>query len=72
MANMKDVNKALSKEFPTLDVVAVRGTGYIYFTGKDGWEMVKSVWVNPTTTSTPDTVRLCIEAVDESMVGQLK
>lgn len=68
MANMKDVNKALLKEFSTLNVVAVRGSGYIYFTGRDGWEIVESVWVNPTTTSTPDTVRLCIEAVAESLV----
>jgi len=63
MANFKQVNKAVSKQFPELDVEVVRGDGYIYFAGKDGYNKLDCIYTHPTVTTTEDVIRLCVEEV---------
>lgn len=63
MANMAAVNKALKADYPLLDIEAVRGQGYVYFGGDDGFDKIDSIFVHPTITSTEDMIRLVIEAV---------
>ena len=63
MANFAAVNKALKAAYPLLDIEAVRGDGYVYFGGDDGFDKINSIFVHPTSTSTEDMIRLVIEAV---------
>lgn len=63
MANFLAVNKALKKAFPNLDIKAVRGAGYVYFDGNDGFDKVSSIYVNPTSINTAEMIQLVIEAV---------
>ena len=65
MANFAAVNKTLKATYPALDIEAVRGNGYVYFDGKDGFDKIDSIWVNPTSTSTTALTRFVIEAVSE-------
>jgi hypothetical protein len=65
MANFAAVNKALKAAYPALDVEAVRGAGYVYFDGDDGFDKIDSIFVNPISTSTADLTRFVIEAVSD-------
>ena len=63
MANFAAVNKALKAAYPLLDIEAVRGAGYVYFDGDDGFDKINSIFVHPTSTSTEDMIRLVIESI---------
>ena len=63
MANFAAVNKALKAAYPALDIEAVRGDGYVYFDGDDGFARINSIFVHPVNTSTEDLTRIVIEAV---------
>ena len=63
MANMVSVNTALRAAYPALDIEAVRGSGYVYFDGDDGFGKIDSIFAHPSSTSTPDMIRLVIDAV---------
>jgi hypothetical protein len=63
MANFLAVNKALKKAFPNLDIKAVRGNGYVYFAGNDGFDKVNSIYVNPTSINTAEMIQIAIEAI---------
>lgn len=63
MANMSRVNKALIAAYPQYDIIAVRGDGYVYFDGKDGFDQVDSIYANPVSTTTEDLTRLVLEEV---------
>jgi hypothetical protein len=63
MANFLAVNKALKKAFPDLDIEAVRGSGYVYFDGNDGFDKVNSIYVHPSSINTSEMIQLVIEAV---------
>ena len=65
MANFAAVNKALKAAYPLLDIEAVRGQGYVYFGGNDGFDKIDSIFVHPTCTSTEDLTRLVIEAAED-------
>jgi len=65
MANFAAVNKALKAAYPALDVEAVRGEGYVYFDGDDGFDKINSIFVHPVNISTEDLTRFVIEAVAE-------
>lgn len=64
MANMAAVNKAIRRKFPALDIEAVRGAGYVYFHGVDGFDKVPSVYAHPPVTPTNDMIRLCVESIE--------
>lgn len=64
MANFRDVNKAVSKRFPDLDIEVVRGDGYVYFAGNGKYHEIDSIYTNPTTTSTEDVTRMAIESIE--------
>ena len=64
MANFKVINKAI-KKVCSLDIEAVRGDGYIYFSGDDGFDKIASICVHPPTTSTATATRLCLEKIRE-------
>jgi hypothetical protein len=64
MANMLAVNSAIKKQFPDMDIEAVRGNGYVYFDGDDGFDVVKSVCAHPSVTPTADMIRICIETIE--------
>jgi len=65
MANMKTVNLYIKNEFPNLKVEAVRGEGYVYFDGKDGFGKIDSIYVHPVSTSTTDLVEIVMETLDD-------
>lgn len=62
MANFRDVNRAIRARFPGLDIEVVRGDGYVYFAGDDGWE-IEMLCIYPHTTPTPDLIRHAIEHI---------
>jgi len=64
MANFRKVNAEI-KTITGMDIEAVRGDGYVYFDGKDGFDKVASVYVHPVTTPTDEMLRLCIESINE-------
>lgn len=70
MANFKAVNKAVRALYPSLDIEVVRGDGYVYFSGGDGFGLVSSVWAHPTSTSTEDLIELCHRAIAEVHGGE--
>lgn len=57
------VNSAIRKAYPTLDVEAVRGDGYVYFCGNDAYDRLDSLYANPVSTKTAEMVRLCLEEI---------
>ncbi|HDS1721605.1 hypothetical protein NPS53_08845 [Pseudomonas putida] len=67
MANFKDVNKAIKKAFPALDIQAVRGNGYVFFDGDNGFDVVESVYSHPTGTSTETMIRLCLRNINDAI-----
>jgi hypothetical protein len=64
MANFKKVNAEI-KAITRLNIEAVRGDGYVYFDGDDGFGKVASVYANPVTTPTDELVGFCLEAINE-------
>lgn len=64
MANFRQVNKAIKAAFPGLDIEVVRGKGYVYFGGDDGFDKIDSVMANPTTTSTSSMTQMCIDVIE--------
>lgn len=69
MANFKEVNAYIKTNFPDLDIVAVRGEGYVYFIGTDADEL-ESIFTNPTTTSTSDLVEMVMEEIQWHHLGK--
>lgn len=67
MANFKQVNVEIKKAFPALDIEVVRGEGYVYFTGEDGYDTLESIYTHPVSTSTEDVIRLCIDEIESSL-----
>jgi hypothetical protein len=65
MANFKEVNKAVKKQFSKLDIEVVRGVGYLYFGGNDGFNKLESIMAHPTSTSTEDVTRMCFEEIKD-------
>jgi hypothetical protein len=63
MANFKDVNRAIRKEFPNMDIEVVRGEGYVYFSGDDV-DGIDSIYTHPVSTSTSDVIRLCVFEIE--------
>lgn len=63
MANMKEVNKSIKFAFKGLDIVAVRGCGYIYYDGLDGFDQIDSLYTNPVTTSTEIVIKLVLQDI---------
>ena len=63
MANMTAVNRAIKKQFPALDIEAVRGNGYVYFGGDHGFDLVSSIYAHPPVTPTAEMIRMCIENI---------
>lgn len=63
MANFTSVNKAIKDSYPTLELKAVRGNGYVYFDGKDGFDKIASVYSSPTGTSTETMIRFCLREI---------
>lgn len=66
MANFKMVNAQIKSKFPSLDIEVVRGDGYVYFDGKDGFDLIESIWSSPVSTSTEEMTRMAIENIQES------
>lgn len=67
MANMTHVNRYIKANFPELDIKAVRGDGYVYFDGDDGFDKVESIYVHAPSISTIDLVDLCMEQIQDSI-----
>ena len=59
MANFKKVNAEI-KAITGMDIEAVRGDGYVYFDGDDGWDKIPSIYVHPVNTSTDVLIRMCL------------
>ena len=67
MANMREVNKAIKKHFADKDIEAVRGDGYIFFDGDDGFDKIQSIFSNPSTTSIPDMIRMVLDQISKDL-----
>lgn len=67
MANFRLVNKAIKEGYPALDIEAVRGDGYVYFQGDDGFNKVDSIMAHPVSTSTEDMICMVIESIEETI-----
>ncbi len=66
MAKFREVNKAIKLMFPSLDIEAVKGNGYVYFDGKDGFDKIESLYgANPATTDTETMIRLVLEQITD-------
>ena len=63
MANMVAVNSAIKKQFPDLDIEAVRGNGYVYFDGDDGFDVVATIYAHPPVTPTANMIRMCLDNI---------
>lgn len=64
MAVMAKVNKAIKSAYPNLEVEAVRGCGYVYFTGGRIVDEIDSVYSHPVNTSTEDMIRMCLDEIE--------
>jgi hypothetical protein len=67
MANMAAVNKAIKSRFPHLDIEVVRGDGYVYFDGADGFDKIESIMTHPVYTPTDDVMRMTIEQIKHAL-----
>ncbi len=65
MANMRIVNQYVKTNFPTLKIEAVRGDGYVYFDGEDGFDKVESLMVCSTSVDTSTLVDLVLEQIQD-------
>lgn len=65
MANMKQVNQYIKTNFPNLKIEAVRGEGYVYFDGDDGFGKVNSIYAHPVSTSTEDMVDFVMQEIQD-------
>jgi hypothetical protein len=65
MANFKQVNASIKANFPKLDIQVVRGEGYVYFIGEDGWEKLASIAVHPVSTSTNDLIDIVMQDIQD-------
>lgn len=72
MAIMSAVNKAVKAALPDIDVRAVRGDGYVYFEGADGFDEIPSLYVNPVATSTETMTRLVLEDIKSAIADREK
>ena len=70
MANMRHVNQYIKTNFPTLQIEAVRGDGYVYFDGEDGFDKVESLMVCSTSVSTDDLVCMVMEQIQDAYLGE--
>lgn len=64
MANLKIVNSEIKKLYPTFDIKVIRGQGYVYFDGEDGFDKIDSLYVNPTSTTTNDLINMVADSVN--------
>lgn len=62
---MITINRSLKATFPTKDIEAVAGDGYIYFNGDDGFDQIPSLYVDPKSVSAALGVALVITQVRE-------
>lgn len=65
MANFKEVNKAVKVAFPSLDIEVVRGQGYVYYCGADGFDKINSLYAHPTSTTTASMIRMVLADILE-------
>ena len=70
MANMTHVNQYIKANFPELDIKAVRGDGYVYFDGDDGFDKVESLMVSSTSVDTDTLVDMVIEQIQDACLGE--
>jgi hypothetical protein len=63
MANFNQVNKEIKKLHTGIELV--RGDGYAYFSGDNGFDQIDSIWAHQTITSTEDMTRMALEAIAE-------
>lgn len=63
MAVFKTVNKAIREAFPDRDIEVVRGIGYVYFDGDDGFDKYDSIYVHPVNIDTKRLIEMVIEHI---------
>tara|TARA_R110000824_G_scaffold39657_1_gene119686 strand:- start:975 stop:1178 length:204 start_codon:yes stop_codon:yes gene_type:complete len=67
MANIREVNIAVKKAFPALDIEVVRGDGYIYFDGDDGFDKIDSIYIHPVTADDDTLIDAAIHQIKRSI-----
>jgi len=61
MANFRQVNVQIKRHHEGIELV--RGDGYAYFDGVNGFDKIDSIWSHPTSTSTEDMTRMALAAI---------
>lgn len=70
MANFKHVNQYIKTNYPNYDITAVRGDGYVYFEGDDGFNKVESIYgADPVATSTSDMVDIVLQQIQDYLLA---
>jgi hypothetical protein len=72
MANFRLLNKAIKEGYPALDIEAIRGHGYVYFQGNDGFDKIESIMAHPTSTSTEDMIWMAIDSIEAIFPYEVK
>lgn len=67
MANMREVNKAIKVNWPNLDIQVVRGDGYVYYDGVDGFDKIESLMVNPVSCKTNILTHLVFQDIEHHL-----
>lgn len=67
MANMREVNKAIKAAFPNLKIELVRGDGYAYFDGDDGFGKFESIVSHPPVTATDAMIRMALDTIETTL-----
>jgi hypothetical protein len=67
MADFRTVNRAIKRAHPGLDIVLIRGAGYCYFDGRDGFDRIPSIYTHPTSTSTETLTRLALAEIAHAL-----
>lgn len=62
---MIKINRSLKATFPTKDIEAVAGNGYIYFDGDDGFDKIPSLYIDPKSVSAALRMAMVISHVAE-------
>jgi len=70
-ATLKKLNAIIAKDYPKLNIELVKGDGYFYFIGDDGFDEIDSIYMNALNQAPLDRWEILLHCViDERYAGQ--
>lgn len=70
MANMREVNQYIKTNYPGYHIQVVRGDGYVYFDGDDGFDKIPSIMVHAPSLTTSDLTEIVLEEIQSYLLGE--